>query len=134
MTAQMQAMADAFDRRDATALIRGVAANASGGPSDAEVAAATADLFSRNDPHMLAVIARTIPTLWDVTRRDLAATRIPVLAIDGEFDVPNLEAARRMKGIVRDLQVIVVPGTNHQTSVRLAAPPIVAFLDAHQDR
>jgi len=131
LTAQMNALADGFDRGDASAMIRGIAADAHGGPSEAEVAAATADLFSRNDPRVLASIARSAPVLWRVSRDDLRDVHIPVLAIDGQYDEENLTAARRMVGVVRDLEFIELPETNHRTSVRAAIPNIVAFLDRY---
>ena len=131
-TAQMNAMADGFDRRDASALTRAVFSAAQGGPSDAEIAAATADLFSRNDPRVLAAIARSLPVLWQISRAELRAVKVPVLAIDGEFDQSNLEAAKRMVGVVPGLQLVELPGVNHATSVRPAAAHIVAFLDQHR--
>jgi len=129
---QLNAMADAFERKDASALIRGVFADAKGGPSDAEVAAAAADLLSRNDPHVLAVMARTLPSLWDVSREQLQKVKVPVLAIDGEFEHDNLEAAKRMLTVVPNIQVTELPGVNHSTAVRPAVPRVVAFLDAHR--
>jgi pimeloyl-ACP methyl ester carboxylesterase len=128
----MNALADGFDHRDATVMIRGVFASAQGGPSDAEVAAASADLFSRNDPKVLAAIARGLPPLWRISRNELTAVKVPVLAIDGEFDRSNLDGARRMATVVRDIQVVDLPGANHATSVRPAAAHIVAFLDKHR--
>ena len=131
LTANMRAMADGFDRRDASGLLGAV----SGGPSgmtDAQLAAATEDLFTRNDPKVLAVIARGSPPLWQVSRGDLERVRVPMLAISGERDQSNLDGARRMVGVVPGLQVIVLPGATHQTSVRPAAPHIVTFLDQHR--
>jgi pimeloyl-ACP methyl ester carboxylesterase len=118
--------------RRASALIRGVSADANGGPSDAEVAAAGADLFSRNDPHILAVMARTLPSLWDVSRDQLRKVRVPVYAIAGEFEHDNVEAAKRMLAVVPSIQVTELPGVNHATAVRPAVPRVVAFLDAHR--
>jgi pimeloyl-ACP methyl ester carboxylesterase len=132
LATQMNAMADGFDRRDATALIRGVSGSAQGGPSDAEVAAATADLFSRNDPRVLAASARTLASLWAVSREQLRAVKVPVLALDGEFDRNNLQAAQRMIGVVTALELVELPGVNHATSVRPSAAHIVAFLDKHK--
>ena len=132
LTVQMNAMADGFDRRDASALTRAVFSAPQGGPSDAEIAAATADLFSRNDPRVLAAIARSLPVLWQVSRDELRAVKVPVLAIDGEYDQSNLEAAKRMVGVVPGLQLVELPGVNHATSVRPAAAHIVSFLDQHR--
>jgi pimeloyl-ACP methyl ester carboxylesterase len=132
ITAQMTALADGFDHKDATAMIRGVFASAQGGPTDAEVAAAAADLFSRNDPKVLAAIARGLPPLWRISRNELASIKTPVLAIDGEFDRGNFDGAKRMAAVVAGIQVVELPGANHATSVRPAAAHIVAFLDAHR--
>jgi pimeloyl-ACP methyl ester carboxylesterase len=132
LTSQMLAMADGFDHKDANALIRGVSASGQSGPTDAEVAAATADLFARNDPQVLAAIARGLPPLWQISRDDLRTTTVPVLAIIGEYDRNNLEAVRRMAGVVSGLQVVQLPGASHATSVRPAAEHIVAFLNNHR--
>jgi pimeloyl-ACP methyl ester carboxylesterase len=134
LTAQMTAMADGFDHRDAGAMIRGVFASAQGGPSDAEVAAAAADLFSRNDPKVLAAIARGLPPLWRISRKELKAAGAPVLAVNGEFDRSNLDGAKRMAAVVPDIQVVELPGANHATSVRPSAAHIVAFLDKHSPK
>jgi pimeloyl-ACP methyl ester carboxylesterase len=131
LTSQLNAQADAFDRRDASALIRGVLTGGQG-PSDAEVAAAQADLFSRNDPRVLAAIARSLPVLWRVSRRQLSSVTVPVLAIDGEYDRSNLDAARRMVGVVKGLELVELPGVNHATSVQPSAAHIVAFLGNHR--
>lgn len=131
LTSQMMAMADGFDRGDASGLIGAVSATAAGGPSAADLAAATADLFARNDPQLLAVIARGLPALWQVSADQLRATSAPLLAIVGELD-RNVEAVRRMAGVVSRLEVVVLPGANHSTSVRPSAQHIVAFLNKHQ--
>lgn len=131
LTSQMLSMADDFDHQDASALIRGVSASGAGGLTDAQIAAATADLFARNDSHVLAAIARGLPPLWRVSREELRATTVPVLAIVGEYDRNNLEAVRRMVGVVPGLQVVQLPGASHATSVRPAAEHIVAFLNTH---
>jgi len=132
LTSQMLAMADGFDHRDASALIRGVSASGQGGPTDAEVAAAAADLFARNDAQVLAAIAKSLPPLWDVSRDDLRITTVPVLAVIGEDDRNNLDAVKRMVGVVSGLQVVQLPGANHATSVRPAAEHIVAWLNKYR--
>lgn len=131
LTAQLNALADGFDRRDASGLIRGVQRGRQGEPSDADVVAATADLFSRNDPQVLAVMARTLPSLWQISRDELRAIRVPVMAIAGELDQSNLEAAKRMATVVATLRLIELPGLNHATSVRPSARHIVEFLNQH---
>ena len=103
-----------------------------GGLADAQVAAATADLFARNDPQVLAAIARGLPPLWRISREDLRTTTVPVLAIIGEYDRNNLEAVKRMASVISGLQVVQLPGASHATSVRPAAEHIVAFLNKHR--
>jgi pimeloyl-ACP methyl ester carboxylesterase len=132
-TAELNALGDEFDRREATTLIRGVNASGQGGLTEAQVAAAAADLFARNDPRVLAAVVRSLPVLWDLTRIELRAVTVPVLAIDGEFDRDNLDAAKRMVAVVPGLQLIELPGVNHATSVRASTAHIVAFLDKHRD-
>jgi pimeloyl-ACP methyl ester carboxylesterase len=78
---------------------------------------------------VLATIARTLPSLWQVSRDELRAVRVPVLAIAGELDQRNLEAAKRMAGVVLGLQPLELRGGNHATSVRPSAAHIADFLD-----
>lgn len=131
LTAEMQAMADGFERRDASGLLGAVSGPGQGGLSAADLSAATADLFARNDPALLATIARGLPILWDVPRASLANVTSPVLAIDGDQD-RNLVAAKRMATVVSGLELVVLPGATHATSVRPSAPFIVSFLNKHR--
>jgi pimeloyl-ACP methyl ester carboxylesterase len=133
LTSEMQAMADGFDHRDATGLLGAVSGSGQGGSglSQADLDAATADLFARNDPALLATIARGLPELWEVPRAALARVTTPVLAIDGDQD-RNLVAAQRMATIVKGLELVVLPGATHASSVRPSAPYIVAFLNRHR--
>jgi pimeloyl-ACP methyl ester carboxylesterase len=128
----MLALADSFARRDASYLIRGVTSGGANGPTDAEVAALSAALFARNDADALAAVARGYLPLVDVPRESLASTQVPVLALIGELDSLNMEAAKRMSGVVPHLQVIEIPGATHASSVRPSAPPLVAFLNEHK--
>jgi pimeloyl-ACP methyl ester carboxylesterase len=130
--AQMLALADSFSRRDASFLVRGVNAGSANGPTDAEVAALSAALFARNDADALAAAARGMTPLYDVSRDSLRSTQVPVLALIGELDALNMEAVKRMKGVVPALEVIELPGATHASSVRPSAAPLVAFLDKHR--
>ena len=131
-SAQMLALADSFARRDATYLIRGVTAGGANGPTDAEVAALSAALFARNDADALAAVARGYLPLVDVSRDSLRSTQVPVLALIGALDGMNMEAVKRMKGVVPALEVIELPGATHASSVRPSAEPLVAFLNKHR--
>ena len=133
LTSQMSTLADGFENRDASALIRGVAASGGDGPTDAEIVALNASLFARNDPDVLAAVARSLPALYEVPGESLRAVRLPVLAIVGEHD-SNLEAVTRMTGVVPALQVVQIPGASHASSVRPSAEPLVRFLDRHRGR
>ena len=130
--AQMLALADSFARRDASYLIRGVTSGAANGPTDAEVAALSAALFARNDADALAAVARGYRPLVEVSRDSLRSTQVPILALIGELDSMNMEAVKRMKGVVPHLQVIELPGATHASSVRPSAEPLVAFLNKYR--
>ena len=133
LTSQMSTLADGFENRDASALIRGVTASGADGPTDDEVAALNASLFVRNDPDALAAVARGLPALYDVQGERLRAVALPVLAIIGEHD-SNLEAVIRMGGVLPGLQVVEIPGASHASSVRPSAEPLVRFLDRYGGR
>ncbi len=134
LTAEMLALADGFANRDASALIRGVTASGGDGPTDDEIAALSASLFARNDPDVLAAVARSLPELYDVRGESLRAVVLPVLAIIGEHDTSNLEAVNRMAGVMQDLEVVELPGASHASSVRPSAEPLVRFLDKNRGR
>ena len=128
LTSQMLALAEGFANKDARALIRGVMSSGQNGPTDEDVAALNASLFTRNDPDVLAAVARGLLPLFEISATALRATTVPVLAIIGEHD-NNLEAVRRMEGVVRTLEVVEIPGASHATSVRPSVVPLVEFLD-----
>jgi pimeloyl-ACP methyl ester carboxylesterase len=133
-TSQMLELAEGFARDDASALIRGVTSSGQDGPTDDEVAALNASLFARNNPQALAGVARGLPALYEISGDSLRGVTLPVLAIIGEHDDGNLEAVRRMAGVMPSLEVVQIPGASHATSVRPSADPLVAFLDKHRSR
>ena len=90
-------------------------------------------LFARNDHLALSACARAMVALFEVPAESLRATNIPVLAIVGDQDAPNVDGVRRLKTVVRGLEVVDLPGANHATSVRPSAAPLVAFLNKHRD-
>lgn len=129
---QMLAMAEGFDQKDASVLIRGVRSGAESAPTAAEVAALNAELFSRNPPEVLAAVARGMLPLWDVSADRLRSSKLPVIAIVGENDTSNLIAAKRMATVVSRLELVVIPGATHQ-SVRVSTAPLLAFLQKHRN-
>lgn len=131
LTSELLALAEGFAKKDASALIRGVTSSDRNGPTDDEVAAMSAALFARNDPQVLAAVARGLPPLYAISGDSLRAARLPVLAVIGEQD-HNLEAVKRMAGMVRSLEVVEIPGATHATSVRPSAKHLIAFLDKQQ--
>jgi len=133
MNQQMLALADGFDRKDASSLMRGVTSGAGNGPSDADGAAENADLFARNPPEVLAAMARGMRPLFDIRGDQLKRVKVPVHALVGENDAPNLAGARRMSDVVPGMTVKIIPGATHQSSVRPSAPLIVEFLTQHRE-
>jgi pimeloyl-ACP methyl ester carboxylesterase len=131
ITSLMTDLADGFAKRDASPLISRV--NAGSEPSAAEVAAMNEALFARNDHLALSACARNMPVLFNVAAADLRATKIPMLAIVGDLDTPNVEGVKRLRTVVSGLQVVNLPGANHATSVRPSAAPLLAFLSKHRD-
>jgi pimeloyl-ACP methyl ester carboxylesterase len=131
LRSQMLALADGFANGDASVLIRGVRSSGQNGPTADEVAALNASLFARNDPQVLAAVTRGLLPLFEISADSLRAATRPVLAIIGEHD-RGLQAVKRMVGLVRNLEVVEIPGASHATSVRPSAEPLVAFLNKHR--
>jgi pimeloyl-ACP methyl ester carboxylesterase len=131
LRSQMLTLADAFAKKDATPLLRAVTGGQNA-PSDDAVAAASAALFARNDPAALAAATRGLLQLFQISEAELRAVKVPVLAVVGEED-QNAASAKSMARAVTTMEVIIIPGANHATSVRPAAAPIVAFLNKHKN-
>jgi pimeloyl-ACP methyl ester carboxylesterase len=131
----MAELADGFAKRDASALVSRVASNGPNtpAPTAAEIAAMNESLFARNDHLALSACARSMTALFEVPADRLRASAIPVLAIVGTLDTPNVESVARMKTVARGLEVVELPGANHATSVRPSATPLLAFLDKHRN-
>ena len=130
----MQELADGFAKRDASALARRVTASGQNGPpppTDAEIAAMNEALFARNDHQALAACARGMTSLFEASADSIRATKVPMLAIVGEHDTPNVVSVKRLATCVRGLEVVELPGANHATSVRPSAKPLLAFLQKH---
>jgi pimeloyl-ACP methyl ester carboxylesterase len=132
LATQFSALADGFDKKDATWLIRAVSSSGQQGPTAEESAAANASLFARNDSDALAAAARGLLPLYQVPADSLRGVSLPVLAIVGEQDTLNLEGVKRMAAVVRGMEVVRLPGATHASSVRPSAEPLVAFLNKHR--
>jgi len=135
MRTLMTELADGFAKRDASALVARVTSSGPNtpAPTAAEIAAMNDALFARNDALALSACARSMTTLFEVPADRLRAVTVPVLAIVGELDTPNVESVARMKTVVRGLEVVQLPDANHATSVRPSATPLLAFLNTHRN-
>jgi pimeloyl-ACP methyl ester carboxylesterase len=132
LTSQFSALADGFEKKDATWLIRAVSSSGQKGPTAEEIAAANASLFARNDGDALAAAARGLLPLYQLSAESLRGVSLPVLAIVGEQDALNLEGVKRMAAVVRGMEVVRIPGATHASSVRPSAEPLVAFLNKNR--
>ncbi len=79
---------------------------------------------------------------WNPAERgtiDLATIKIPVLAINGEFDQPNAKT-HRMKRELRDFRAVVLPGKSHLTAIMAGYMPaayiesLAEFIDTHDPK
>lgn len=68
---------------------------------------------------------------------DLTAVKVPVLAINGEFDGPYAKTHRLWREL-RDFQNVVLPGKNHLTAIAVGGPmppeyaeALVRFINSH---
>jgi pimeloyl-ACP methyl ester carboxylesterase len=70
---------------------------------------------------------------------DLTTIKIPVLAINGEFDSP-IAKTHRMQRELKDFQAVVLPGKSHLTAIMAGYMPpeyittLVKFIDAHDPK
>ena len=92
LASQFSALADGFDKKDTSWLIRAVSSSGQKGPTAEEIAAANASLFARNDGDALAAAARGLLPLYQVSADSLRGVTRPVLAIVGEQDTPTSRA------------------------------------------
>jgi pimeloyl-ACP methyl ester carboxylesterase len=72
--------------------------------------------LNRNDPAVLAAVLQGNRGLLTVTDGELRANTIPVLAIAGESD-PARGDVERMAAVMANLEVAIVPGATHLTTV-----------------
>ncbi|MGL1521327.1 hypothetical protein ACSTIE_23320, partial [Vibrio parahaemolyticus] len=70
---------------------------------------------------------------------DLTKVKIPVLAINGEFDRPNAKT-HRMERELTNFKNVVLPGKSHLTAIMAGYMPkeyvdtLVAFIDANDKK
>ena len=69
-------------------------------------------------------------------RIDLTKIKIPVLAINGEFDTPNAKTARMARELA-NFRSVVLPGRTHLTAIRAGKEyleALVAFINANDPK
>jgi pimeloyl-ACP methyl ester carboxylesterase len=105
------------------------------GPDPQEAEARTTLGNAPNDREALSAIRQG----WASISRgniDLATIKIPVLAINGQFDGPNAKT-HRMKRELADFKAVVLPGKSHLTAIMAGyIPPeyvesLVSFIDGN---
>jgi pimeloyl-ACP methyl ester carboxylesterase len=108
------------------------------GPDPQEAEARETLSKAPNDREALAAVRQS----FGASRRDqidLTTIKIPVLAINGEFDGPNAKT-HRMKRELANFKAVVLPGKSHLTAIMAGyIPPeyveeLTAFIDANDSR
>lgn len=69
-----------------------------------------------NDQLALAACARQFPE-FQISKESLESNKVPVLAIVGDKD-PFKEYVDRMDGVMANMEIVVVPGGDHLTTIR----------------
>lgn len=133
LTSQLANAADALERRDAGFLVRALTPPGQVAPTDEQIAAANASLFARNEPKVLAAIMRGMVQLNQISANGLRANRVPTLALVAEHD-RRVRDVERLAGVMPSLEVVVLPGATHATSVPPSAVHLIAFLGKHTAR
>jgi pimeloyl-ACP methyl ester carboxylesterase len=71
---------------------------------------------------------------------DLAKVKIPVMAINGEFDSPHAKT-ERMARELKSFQNVILPGKNHMSAIAVGGPmppqyidSLVAFVNSHDSK
>ena len=107
-------------------------------PQEAEASAKLRTNPDRDNEALLAV--REYP--WKEGERgviDLAKIKIPVLAINGQFDGPHAKT-HRMQRELANFKAVVLPGKSHLTAIMAGYIPqqyidsLVAFIDANDPK
>ncbi len=105
------------------------------GPDPQEAEARNTLAGAPNDREALAAIRQGLDSIsrGDI---DLTTIKIPVLAINGEFDGPHAKT-HRMQRELADFKAVVLPGKSHLTAIMAGFMPpeyieeLVKFIDAH---
>jgi pimeloyl-ACP methyl ester carboxylesterase len=91
------------------------------------------------DPEALAAVRAYPWKAGERTQIDLTKIKIPVLAINGEFDNPNAKT-HRMQRELTNFKSVVLPGKSHLTAIMAGYMPkeyieaLVAFIDANDPK
>jgi pimeloyl-ACP methyl ester carboxylesterase len=130
LTTRLEEAAAAFDRGDAGVLVRALTPPGQAAPTDEQIAAANASLFARNEPKVLGAVMRGMIQINEISSDELRANKVPTLALVGERDrrVPDV---KRLAGVMSNLEVVVLPGATHATSVGMSTGNVVSFLGRH---
>lgn len=105
-------LADSMARDDYRSLVRAVAPDVSA----EEVEGWQGLLRERNDGRALAAAFRSDLSFRPFTERELLANEVPTLAMIGEED-PFRERVERMRRVMGRLEVLVLPGADHGTTL-----------------
>jgi pimeloyl-ACP methyl ester carboxylesterase len=103
------------------------------GPDPQEAEATKTLRAAPNDPEALAAVRQSFASI-DRGAIDLTKIKIPVLAINGQFDRPNART-HRMKRELANFRPVVLPGKSHLTAIMAGYIPheyideLVKFID-----
>jgi pimeloyl-ACP methyl ester carboxylesterase len=110
------------------------------GPDPQEAAAA--EKLGRNPDRDAKALTAVRGYPWKAEERlaiDLTKVKVPVLAINGEFDRPNAKT-HRMQRELANFKSVVLPGKSHLTAIMAGYIPkeyaeaLVAFIDANDPK
>jgi pimeloyl-ACP methyl ester carboxylesterase len=107
-------------------------------PQEAEASAKLASNPAR-DSEALAAIRQSAGRAFRGTSIDLTKIKIPVLAINGEFDGPNAKT-HRMKRELENFEAVVLPGKSHLTAIMAGYMPelyvdsLVGFIEKNDPK
>jgi len=122
-------VANAIDRGSLEPLMRRLQPVGAPEPTQDEIAQFSA-VLQNLDAVALAALVRAFPP--DVAESSLRANRVPTLAIVGTLDPfkPNVD---EMAGVMSNLRVVVIDGTNHSTTTQHPdfRRSLLAFLAEH---
>jgi pimeloyl-ACP methyl ester carboxylesterase len=109
-------------------------------PAEAEASQKLRGIPDRDDQALSAVMAGWKPEdRAQVGQIDLTKVKIPVLAINGEFDKPNAKT-HRMQRELANFKNVVLPGKSHLTAIMAGYMPkeyidaLVTFIDGNDKK